>query len=246
MATKIYIDNSVLGLGCFSLPILEFTERDAILKANSPQLDEQARAAVVYFGMLAEQPAPTGAKDALYIDYNKTPWNNNAPTIDDWAEIEKIIRYSSALGPAYLSSMASKSDAQTAYYKNLANLQTWLAYNGLTNGIQKTLNEESRKRQKELAQLQASNAAAAYASAMEKINAATTEEARREAAEKIGKYQEQLNENLERETQLKQELAELEAGILPGSSGSGISLPLVLGIGAAALLLLRKKRSKKE
>lgn len=238
MAKKIYIDNSMLGLGCMSLPILEFSERNEILKANSPQLDEQERAAVVYFAMLAEQPAPTGEKNALYIDYTKTPWKNNFPTKDDWLKIETEIRYG-VLAPSFLKSMATEADAQTAYYKNLANLQNWLAYNGLTTGIQKTLNEESRKRQKEMAQLQASEAAAAYASYMKKLNEATTEEARREAAENAGKAEAELNANLQREAELKQELAELEAGILPGAGG-GISWPWVLGIGAAAFLILRK------
>lgn len=239
MAKKIYIDDSMLGLGCMSLPILEFSERDEILKANSPQLDEQERAAVVYFGMLAEQPAPTGEKNAFYIDYTKTPWKNNLPTKDDWLKIENEIRYSAIVGQMYLGAMATEADAQTAYYKNLANLQNWLAYNGLTNGIQKTLNEESRKRQQEIAQLQASEAAAAYASYMKKLNEAKTEEARREAAENAGKAEAELNANLQREAELKQELAELEAGILPGAGG-GFSWPLVLGIGAAAFLLLRK------
>lgn len=234
MATNVYIDDSVIGLGCFSLPVLEFTERAEILKANSPQLDEQARASVVYFGMLAEQPVPTGDKKALYIDYDKTPWTNKTPTIDDWYKIEKNIRYS-PLGPQYLSSMASAADAQTAYYKNLANLQKWLSYNGLTQGIQKTLNEESRKRQKELAQLQGSQAAAAYSLAMKRLNESTTEEARIEAAKEIGKYETQMKENLAREEELKSELAAIEAGILPSSTSPlSSSWPLVLaalGIG---------------
>lgn len=234
MATKIYIDNSMLGLGCFSLPILEFKERDAILKANSPQLDEQARASVVYFGMLAEQPVPTGDKKALYIDYDKTPWKNATPTINDWAKIENDIRYG-VLGFATLDSMAVEADVQTAYYKNLNNLQKWLSYNGLTQGIQKTLNEESRKRQKELAQLQASQAAAAYSLAMKRLNESTTEEARIAAAQEIGKYETQLKENLAREEELKSELAAIEAGILPSSTSPiSSSWPLVLaalGIG---------------
>lgn len=226
----------VAELGVFSFPVYEFNRRFESLKRSNPQLLPEPAAANAYFSMIAEQPKPTATPDYLVRIWGYT---KNAP-FEKWLEIEKNAAQKMKMPVSYAYPV-EKVDLQTAYYTNLANLQKWLNYYGLTGGIEKTLNEESRKRQQEKAQLDAMNAAAAYKLAM--LNKEAAAGAEREAAEKAGKINEQLNENLERETQLKNELAQLEAGILPGA-GSGFPWLPVLGIGAAAFLLLRKKGAR--
>ena len=223
-------------LGIFSFPVYEFNRRFETIKRSNPQLSEEAAAANVYFGMLAQQPKPTAAPEYLVRIWGYT---KNTP-FESWLEIEKNAAQKMKM-PVQYAYPVEKVDLQTAYYTNLANLQKWLNYYGLTGGIEKTLKEESRKRQQEQAQLDAMNAAAAYKLAM--LNKEAAAGAELEAAEKAGKINEQLNENLEREAELKDELKQIEAGILPGTD-CGISWPVVLGIGAAAVLLLRKKGAK--
>ena len=223
-------------LGIFSFPVYEFNRRFETIKRSNPQLSEEAAAANVYFGMLAQQPKPTASPEYLVRIWGYT---KNTP-FEIWLEIEKNSAQKMKM-PVQYAYPVEKVDLQTAYYTNLANLQKWLNYYGLTGGIEKTLKEESRKRQQEQAQLDAMNAAAAYKLAM--LNKEAAAGAELEAAQKAGKINEQLNENLEREAELKDELKQIEAGILPGTGG-GISWPVVLGIGAAAFLLLRKKGAK--
>ena len=240
MAKKVYIDD--IGLGVFSFPVLAFNERMETAKETTPQLDEQARAARVYFGMLAEQPKPTRETDVYFIDWeNSSVYKSGELTpIDEWEKKEYTAKYS-ALGRLFVPFV--QADAQTAYFSALKNLQTWLAYYGLTEGIQKTLMEASRKRQKDLAALAESNAAAARALAYSQQTADMTEEARINAAKNEAQAKKTLEENLTKEAELKQELENIKAGYLVEKTG-GISWPWLL-LGAGVFYALGKNKGKR-
>lgn len=240
MAKKVYIDD--IGLGVFSFPVLAFNERMETAKETTPQLDEQARAARVYFGMLAEQPKPTRETDVYFIDWeNSSVYKSGELTpIDEWEKKEYTAKYS-AFGRLFVPFV--QADAQTAYFSALKNLQTWLAYYGLTEGIQKTLMEASRKRQKDLAAIAESNAAAARALAYSQQTADMTEEARIKAAENEARAQRVLDENLTKEAELKQELENIKAGYLVEKTG-GISWPWLL-LGAGVFYALGKNKGKR-
>lgn len=239
MAQKIYITDENIGLGVFSLPILTFNERMDSLKQTNPQLNDNERAAVVYFGMLAEQPKPTRTDNVSQLTYfdkvDKSEWLTN----------ETAARYS-ALGVAFVAPELV-DDAQAAYLTHVNKLQQWISFNGLWDGIQKTLNEQSRQRQKEAANAGygAQVAAARKAAELAEMNAATTEEAREYAAEKVGEAEKELQYNLKREAEIKEELSNIEQG-LPADFGKdekpGISWPLVIAGGAVLLLLLRGRK----
>lgn len=226
MAKKVYLSDSNIGLGAFSLPVLNFIERDEQLKARNPQLNELERAAVVYFGMLAETPEPTRGGEGIYID---STFNNDKSF---WAEQERRARYDVG-GTGYIKFV--KDSVTTAYYQNLKRLQEWLAANGLTEGIQKTLNEQSRRLQGLRAGIEASKAAAARALGLSQITEEMSEEARAEAAEAQAKAQKQFNEALDRENELNRQLDNISKG-LPADYKSGDFaaggvpvLPLVAG-----------------
>lgn len=239
MAKKVYIDD--IGLGVFSFPVLEFNERMETAKETTPQMDEQARAARVYFGMLAEQPKPTRETDVYFIDWeNTSPYKSGELVpVDSWLKKENSAKYS-AFGRVLVPIV--KADAQTAYFYALKNLQTWLAYYGLTDGIQKTLMEASRKRQADLAAIAASNAAAARALAFSKQTENMTEEARREAAENEAQARKTLEDNLTKETKIKQELENIKAGYLVESTGGSVWPWLLLGAGVFYALGKNKGR----
>lgn len=233
MVRKIDIKDR-LGLGLFSYPILEFNERMETAKRTTPQMNEQERAARVYFGMLAEQPNPTRTGAGLYVE-----WGLVQP--DKWLKYESATKYSTL---DYLNKFIVKSDdAQTAYFMQLKNLQTWLAYYGLMDGIQKTLMEASRKRQKDLAALAESNAAAARALAYSQQTADMTKEARINAAENEARAKKTLEENLTKEAEIKQELENIKAGYLVEQTG-GISWPWLL-LGAGVFFALGKNKGKR-
>lgn len=240
MAKKVYIDD--IGLGVFSFPVLAFNERMETAKETTPQLDEQARAARVYFGMLAEQPKPTRETGVYFIDWeNTSPYTSGELVpVDSWLENENAAKYSAA-GRVLVPFV--QADAQTAYFSALKNLQTWLAYYGLTDGIQKTLMEASRKRQKDLAALAESNAAAARSLAYSQQTADMTEEARINAAENEARAKKTLDENLTKEAELKQELENIKAGYLVEKTG-GISWPWLL-LGAGVFYALGKNKGKR-
>lgn len=242
MAKKVYIDD--IGLGVFSFPVLAFNERMETAKETTPQMagDLQALAARVYFGMLAEQPKPTRETDVYFIDWeNTSPYTSGELVpVDSWLEKENAAKYSSA-GRVLVPFV--QADAQTAYFSALKNLQTWLAYYGLTEGIQKTLMEASRKRQKDLAAIAESNAAAARALAYSQQTADMTEEARINAAENEARAKKTLEENLTKESELKQELENIKAGYLVEKNG-GISWPWLL-LGAGVFYALGKNKGKR-
>lgn len=225
MAKKIYASDP-LSLGIFSYPILEFNERMETAKITNPQLtDSNQRAALVYFGMLAEQPKPTRDGAGLYVDWGTVPK-------EGWLKYEEEAKYK-PLGFMVLSSNYVKEadDAQTAYFYQLKNLQSWLAYFGLAEGIQKTLNEQSRKRQADLAAIAASNAAAARALVFSQVTEDMTEEARLDAAKAEARANKTLEQNLEKEAEIKQELEDIEKGYLKQQSTSTIWPWLFLGAG---------------
>lgn len=234
---RIYVPNEALGLGVFSYPILEFNERIETAKQTTPQMagDLQALAARVYFGMLAEQPKPTREDEVYYIDYE-----NSGIDVKNWLLLEERTKYSVI---NYLNKLVVKTDAQTAYFHALKNLQTWLAYYGLTDGIQKTLMEASRKRQADLAAIAESNAAAARALAYSQQTADMTEEARVKAAEAEGRARQTLDENLTKEAELKQEIEDIKAGYLVEQTG-GSAWPWLL-LGAGVFFALGKNKGKR-
>lgn len=217
MARKIYLTNT--GIGCFSLPILEFYERNEILKKTNPQLNDEERAAVTYFGMLAEQPEPTTINKVWYIEPNnakirKSPFiitkDESARNIENWLTIENDAKYTFE---GVLRLGATEATAQTAYYNNLKRLQDWIAYNGLWGGIQATLNEQSRKLQGLRAGILASQAAAAKALALSQITDEMTDEARVEAAQAQAKAQKEYDEAIERENILNKQLDNISKGL---------------------------------
>lgn len=233
---KIYRPNDLYGIGIFAYPILEFNERLETAKQTTPQMagDLQALAARVYFGMLAEQPKPTREDDVYYLD-----WENSGRDKKDWLADEAQIKYHAFPWPFPLV----KADAQTAYFAALKNLQSWLAYFGLTEGIQKTLMEASRKRQADLAAIAVSNAAAARALALSKQTADMTEEARVKAAENEARARKTLNENMTKEAEIKQDLENIKAGYLVHQTGGSVWPWLLLGTGA--FFALGKSKGKK-
>lgn len=233
---RIYRPNDLFGIGIFAYPILEFNERMETAKETTPQMDEQARAARVYFGMLSEQPKPTREDECVYLDYE-----NYNRDIKDWLRYEEYFKYTRM--PVAMP--LKNADAQTAYFSALKNLQTWLSYYGLMDGIKKTLAEESRKKQAELASIQASKAAAAQALAYGRMNEDLSEEARREAAENETRAQKTLDENLTKEAELKHELENIKAGYLVEKTGGSVWPWILLGAGAFFALGKNKgKRSK--
>lgn len=233
---KIYRPNNLYGIGVFAYPILEFNERLETAKQTTPQMagDLQALAARVYFGMLAEQPKPTREDECYYLD-----WENSGRDKKDWLGDEEQIKYHAV--PWHFPLV--KTDAQTAYFSALKNLQSWLAYYGLTEGIQKTLMEASRKRQADLAAIAASNASAARALALSKQTADMTEEARVKAAENEARARKTLDENLTKEAEIKQELENIKAGYLVQQTGGSVWPWLLLGAGA--FFALGKSKEKK-
>lgn len=242
MAKKVYIED--LGLGVFSFPILEFNERMETAKDTTPQMsgDLQALAARVYFGMLAEQPKPTRETDVYFIDWeNSSPYKDGELVPKDkWQQREYNAKYT-AFGR--LLCPIVQADSQTAYFAALKNLQTWLSYYGLMDGINKTLLEESRKKQAELASIQESQAAAARALAYSRMNEDLSEVARYEAAENEVRAQKTLEENLTKEAEIKQELENINAGYLVQQTGSSVWPWLLLG--SAAFYALGKNNGKR-
>lgn len=237
MAKKIYRPNDIYGLGVFSYPILEFNERMETAKQTTPQMsgDLQALAARVYFGMLAEQPKPTREDDVYYTD-----WENSGVDKKDWLKYEDATKYSVF---DWLQTYRVQADAQTAYFAALKNLQSWLSYNGLTEGIQKTLMEASRKRQADLAAIAASNQSAARALALSQQTADMSEEARVKAAENEARAKKTLEENLEKEAEIKQDLENIKNGYLVEQTVGSVWPWLLLGAGA--FYALGKRKGKK-
>ena len=254
-------------LGPWDYPIAEFLYRFSNLKKNSPQyLDEEA-AAVVYFGMVAEQPMPTSEYTDIAIDWD---------AVDSIAYDKNLVASLagvewSQLGPNYylplfdsyvMAHTKTKKDGKLyfgikkddkgkwqiaflgksvrltrtlkeSYEASVYHLNRYLVYNGLYDGVRKTLAEESRRLQGLRAKALASQAAAAKALALSKASENVSEEA-------VERYQKQLEEAQAKEQELTDYLQKINNTPTGTNYGtlSGGALPLLIGA-AAAIFALR-------
>lgn len=255
-------------LGPWDLPISEFLYRFAALKKNSPQYSDEEAAAVVYFGMVADQPMPTSEYTDIAIDWD---------SVDAIAYDKNLVASLSGiefaqLGPNYylplfdyyvMGHIKSKRDGKVflgikkddkgkwqisflgksvrltrtlkeSYEASVYHLNRYLVYNGLYDGVRKTLAEESRRLQGLRAQALASQQAAAKALALSKASENVSEEA-------INRYEKQLEEAQVKEAEITDYLQKLSRtpegqGSTSSSGVSGI-IPLAIGAALAALAL---------
>lgn len=229
-------------LGVFTEPLINFVATYNTLRKNNPELKEQPAAATSYFAMLAETPVPTTGDTA------KIPTSilNETENIDPYQMLGKdgyFIVYGDGIHKILPGEVLQEMPAADAYFIMVARLQKFLAKMGLTEGIQKTLNEQSRQAQKAQAQAQASQAAAAYAAAMAKKAAEEVQVSREEAAEAIAKANKEFEEAVKAEAAEQKKLQNIAAG-LPADFDEKAGLKKLLvfgGIAAAAFFLLRKR-----
>ena len=223
MAKKVYRDDALFGLGALSYPTLTFQERSEIIKESQPGMTDQERAAVVYFGMLAEVPTPTSSGTYNSILYEQV--EENEPDFKKWPAYEINMKYS-AVGML----PTTQRSLQESYAVNLYHLQQYLVKHGLWNGIEKTLSEESRRRQADRAALDAQAAAAAKALAYGRMT--------QDEATAVKKRVE------EQQAEIDRQLQELKAGILPQEPGQtstagGSSILPIAAAAAAAFFALK-------
>lgn len=222
MAKKVYRDDALFGLGALSYPTLTFQERSDIIKESQPGMTDQERAAVVYFGMLAEVPTPTSSGNYNSILYEQV--EENEPNFKKWPAYEINMKYS-AIGML----PTTQRSLQESYAVNLYHLQQYLVKHGLWNGIEKTLSEESRRRQADRAALDAQAAAAAKALAYGRM----TQDEATAVKNRVEQQQAEIDRQLE----------ELKAGILPQEPGqtatTGGSSILPIAAAAAAFFALK-------
>lgn len=223
MAKKVYRDEALFGLGALSYPTLTFQERSDIIKESQPGMTDQERAAVVYFGMLAEVPTPTSSGNYNSILYEQV--EEKEPDFKKWPAYEINMKYS-AVGML----PTTQRSLQESYAVNLYHLQQYLVKHGLWNGIEKTLSEESRRRQADRAALDAQAAAAAKALAYGRM----TQDEATAVKNRVEKQQAEIDRQLE----------ELKAGILPQEPGQtattgGSSILPIAAAAAAAFFALK-------
>lgn len=237
-------------LGELVAPVWLFEYENNLLKKSNPELDDQARAATIYFSILARNPVVTSPEVVPWYDWEtlleptkQTPeWMLGverhaaipALTIGQDVTAKELYRFNTKYLP---------TPANEAYFKAVEKLQKYIAKRGLWKGIQQTLNEQSRKSQAEKAALDASKAAAAYAAAMARMNADTSEEARIEAAKAEAKAEELSIKAQEAEIELKKKLDNISKG-LPEDFGEvkNTSPVIWLSIAAAAYLFFGRGR----
>lgn len=223
MAKKVYRDDALFGLGALSYPTLTFQERSDIIKESQPGMTDQERAAVVYFGMLAEVPTPTSSGTYNSILYEQV--EEKEPDFKKWPAYEINMKYS-AVGML----PTTQRSLQESYAVNLYHLQQYLVKHGLWTGIQKTLSEESRRRQADRAALDAQAAAAAKALAYGRM----TQDEATAVKNRVEQQQAEIDRQLE----------ELKAGILPQEPGQtatagGASILPIAAAAAAAFFALK-------
>ena len=242
-------------LGQFTLPVATFDYNLQNIRKTNPELygDLQQAAAIVYFGMLAATPQITADYPARYLPYDESTNWSAAGELGSMLEKERFLalptsqrktivdltRYSG------LSKSAIVEPAYSAYLKQVKKLQIYLAKNGLWDGVQKTLNEQSRTLQSELAKAAASAQYKAYRAAMlAKAANVAVEEERIKAAQNVAKANKEYEEAIAAEEKLRKQLQNIENG-LPAdfgeSSGGGLLLLAVLGVGAFLLFRGGKK-----
>lgn len=251
-------------LGPWDYPIAEFLARFEQLKRNSPQYTDQEAAAVVYFGMVAQQPTPTAEFTDISIDWDKVDtiaYNlqsydpaqvelgpNGVLTLFDIELLTKQcvkkdgvpyfgIKKDSGKWQIYFLgyNVRTTRTLQESYVAAVYHLNRYLVWNGLYDGIVKTLAEESRKLQGLRAQALASQAAAAKALALSKASENVSEEV-------VERYEQQLEEAKAKEQEITDYLQKLlntpqGQGSTTAAGTSGL-LPLAIGA-AAALFALR-------
>lgn len=229
-------------LGELVAPVWLFEYENNLLKNSNPELDDQARAATIYFSILARNPVVTSTESAPWYDWEtlldatkQTPeWMLGveslaaipAVTIGNGVTARELYK----LNTNYLPIPANE-----AYFKAIAKLQKYISKRGLWNGIQKTLNEQSRKSQAEKAALDAKAQAAAYAAAMARMNADVSEEARIEAAEAEASANELLKQAQEAEIKLQNKLENISNGLPEDFGEQKKTSPVIwLAVGAVA------------
>lgn len=230
-----------LGMGIFDTPIYEFNKRFIKLGQTNPELMDndqlranQLRAANVYFGMLAEQPAPTsvpGAYTENIIFY--TNFDNDISS-NEWLKVEELLKEYGELSVSTLPDVIIKKmdDPTAAYEYHLKRLQTWLKDRNLWDGIRQALAEQSRKRQRDLATAQEAASSAARALAYLEIN----KDINAEVAEQREELIEQYNEAKAAESEIQNELNDLEKGVITPKENKVNPLLIGAGIAAAAAL----------
>lgn len=229
-------------IGELVAPVWCFEYENNLLKKSNPELDDQARAATIYFSILARNPVVTSNGPVPWYDW-ETALDPTKQTPEWMLGVERLAAIPQfTIGQGVdakelykLNANYVTTPANEAYFKAVEKLQKYIAKRGLWNGIQKTLNEQSRKSQAEKAALDASKAAAAYAAAMARMNADTSEEARIEAAKAEAKAEELSIKAQEAEIELEKKLDNISKG-LPEDFGEvkKVNPAIWLAFGAAA------------
>lgn len=253
--------------GPFYFPIVEFEIRKTALMQNIPELTEEEAAAVVYFAMLAEFPQPTSTDLILVPEWSEVQdtvgllsTETNKFESTGTLEVSPYVANYEVSNPTtafYFMANANNLnntnpefearfiEKRNAYLNQLKKLQTYIKKMRLYGGIEKTLSEESRNLQSELASIIASEQAAAYRSAMARRKAQEdSEEARIDASKQLQETDDEITALELREMQLRDYINKLQNGLDPNipagssgtSSGSGV-LPLVAA--AAAFFALK-------
>lgn len=255
-------------LGPWDYPISEFLYRFIQLKRNSPQYKDEEAAAVVYFGMVADQPMPTAEYTDISIDWDAVDSiaydknlvasiagievaqlgpNYYLPLFDNDVMIHQKIKKDGKLyfgikkdddGKWQIAffgkSVRLTRTLKESYEASVYHLNRYLVYNGLYDGVRKTLAEESRRLQGLRAQALASQQAAAKALALSKASENVQEEV-------VERYEKQLEEAQVKEAEITDYLQKLSRtpegqGSTSSSGVSGI-IPLAIGAAVAALAL---------
>lgn len=241
-----YVGNQILKLAPWSCPITTFLVRFFELKYNSPQYDDQEAACVAYFGMIAQQPTPTDQVLNYAVNWREVDNLNygeflNKGISPNYANVlfEHLLAYGMSIKDDETEEVTFGWSGGTLWYggkdvllKNVApqdsyiesvyHLNKYLYWNGLYDGVQKALSEESRKLQGLRAQALASQAAAAKALALSRSSEDVSEEA-------IIKYENKLKESEAKEQELIDYINKLNN--TPQGTGGGVGG----GSGLAAL-----------
>lgn len=233
-------------LGELVAPVWCFEYENNLLKKSNPELDDQARAATIYFSILARNPVVTSTDAVPWYDW-ETLLDATKQTPEWMLGVERVAAIPQVtIGQGLTAQELYKLNtnylpipANEAYFKAVEKLQKYIAKRGLWKGIQLTLNEQSRKSQAEKAALDASAASAAYAAAMARMNADTSEEARIDAAKAEATAEELSIKAQEAEVELEKKLDNISKG-LPEDFGEvkKTSTVIWLAFGAAAAYFL--------
>lgn len=241
-----FVNSAVGEMIC---PVWTFEYYNNILKNSTPELDEQARAASVYFSILARNPQVTSNEETSFIPFEESYqpdyllgsefWLNFRPTDFKVGDVfAKTSAYSNYI------KMLQTAPAKDVYLYNLYKLKTYLSKLNLTKGIEQTLAEQSRKLQGLKVQAQEAKAAAARSLAYSQINANMSEEERFAAAERQAKAKEEYKEAEENEKDIERRLTNITNGLPEdfgeGEGKGGINIALLAAIGVGAFFLLRR------